>query len=217
MKVTEQCRDAKQLNQLVQVMLAAALTEIRKNRISPLLVETYRPKERQYYLFGKGRTVRQCTEAGVPQKYAGKYAKPGDAKVTWTLNSIHIQRKAVDLIPLRKGKAIWNAADKDTQAIISIMKKYGFEAGADWKGTPDSAHFQVKGVYKSVFMAGKANDYVTRVLQKALKKKNYYTGKIDGIWGTATTKAVNQFRKANGWIPNGKIGKVGLKKLLSLL
>lgn len=217
MKVTETCRDAKQLNPLVQVMLAAALADIERNRISPLLVETYRSKERQYFLFGKGRTVKQCTEAGMTLNYAETYAKPGDAKVTWTLNSIHIQKKAVDLIPLRKGKAVWNAADPETQTIISIMKKYGFEAGADWTGTPHSTHFQVKGDFYRVFKAGKTNRYVTKAIQKALKKKGHYTGTIDGIWGNATTKAVNTFRKTYGWIQNGKVGKVSLKKLLLLL
>lgn len=215
--MTEQCRDTKQLNQLVQVMLKAALDEIEKKNISPLIVETYRCKERQYLLFGKGRTAKQCIGSGVPRKYAEKYAKPGSAKVTWTLNSMHIQKKAVDIVPLRKGKAIWNTTDQDTKAIISIMKKYGFEAGADWSGTPDSAHFQVKGGFNTVFMTGKTNGYVTRVIQKALKKKGVYAGQIDGVWGAATTKAVNRFRRGNGWIPNGKIGKKGLKKLLRLL
>lgn len=214
---TDQCRDIGKLNVLVQVMLAAALKKIKAAGVTPLIVETYRSKERQYYLYGQGRTAAQCTVAGVPAAKAKKYAKPGMKQCTWTLNSIHIQKKAVDVIPLRNGKAIWNAQDKDTKKIIEIMQRYGFEAGANWKTSPDSPHFQVKGTFNKVFSQTKNTSYVTKTIQQALKKLGYYTGKVDGAWGSVTTKAVNQFRAANGWKQTGKIGKTALKKLLGAL
>lgn len=217
MAVTDQCRDTGKLNVLVQVMLAKALNEIKKAGVNPLVVETYRSKERQYYLYGQGRTAAQCMAAGVPSTKAKKYAKPGATKVTWTLNSIHIQKKAVDVIPVRNGKAIWNAQDKDTKKIIEIMTKYGFEAGANWTSSPDSPHYQVKGSFSKVFSQEKNTIYITRSIQKALKAFGFYTGKIDGVWGTGTTKAVNLFRKENGWMQTGKIGKTALKKLLNIL
>lgn len=217
MSVTEQCRDARKLNSLVQVMLAAALAEIKSQGVTPLIVETYRPRERQYYLYGQGRTAAQCTAAGVPAEKAAKYAKPSAARVTWTLNSIHIQKKAVDVIPVRNGKAIWSAGDRDTKEIIRIMTKYGFEAGANWSSSPDSPHFQVKGTFGTVFAKGKNTVHVTRTVQQALKKPGLYSGKVDGVWGDATTKAVNRFRKQQGWTQNGKLGKNGLKKLLKSL
>ncbi|MCI9419828.1 MAG: hypothetical protein HFG32_07455 [Eubacterium sp.] len=217
MAVTDQCRDAGKLNVLVQVMLAAALKEIKSAGVNPLVVETYRSKERQYYLYGQGRTATQCVAAGVPATKAKKYARPGMKQCTWTLNSIHIQKKAVDVIPLRNGKAIWNAQDKDTKKIIEIMQKYGFEAGANWTKSPDSPHYQVKGDFSKVFSRGKTTVYVTKTIQRALKRFGFYDGKIDGSWGTETTKAVNGFRKANGWLQSGKLGKTGLKKLLGIL
>ena len=217
MAVTDQCRDAGKLNVLVQVMLAAALKEIKSAGVNPLVVETYRSKERQYYLYGQGRTATQCVAAGVPATKAKKYARLGMKQCTWTLNSIHIQKKAVDVIPMRNGKAIWNAQDKDTKKIIEIMQKYGFEAGANWTKSPDSPHFQVKGDFSKVFSGGKTTIYVTRTVQRALKKFGFYYGDVDGIWGTGTTKAVNRFRKANGWLQSGKLGKTGLKKLLGIL
>lgn len=158
MAVTDQCRDIGKLNVLVQVMLAAALREIKAAGVNPLVVETYRTKERQYYLYGQGRTAAQCTVMGVPVAKAKKYAKPGATKVTWTLNSIHIQKKAVDVIPVRNGKDIWNAQDKDTKKIIEIMQKYGFEAGANWTSSPDSPHYQVKGIFSKVFSQKKKHD-----------------------------------------------------------
>ncbi len=216
MAVTDQCRDAGKLNVLVQVMLAAALKEIKSAGVNPLVVETYRSKERQYYLYGQGRTAAQCVAAGIPAAKAKKYARSGK-QCTWTLNSIHIQKKAVDVIPMRNGKAIWNAQDKDSKKIIEIMQKYGFEAGANWTKSPDSPHFQVKGDFSKVFMQGKTTTYVTRTVQRALEKFGFYYGDVDGIWGAGTTKAVNRYRKANGWLQSGKLGKTGLKKLLGIL
>lgn len=216
MAVTDQCRDAGKLNVLVQVMLAAALKEIKSAGVTPLVVETYRSKERQYYLYGQGRTAAQCVAAGIPATKAKKYAKSGK-QCTWTLSSIHIQKKAVDVVPVRKGKAIWNAQDKDSKKIIEIMQKYGFEAGANWTKSPDSPHFQVKGDFSKMFMQGKTTTYVTRTVQRALKKFGFYYGDVDGIWGAGTTKAVNRYRKANGWLQSGKLGKTGLKKLLGIL
>ena len=45
--VTSSTRDINELNPLVQVMLNVALDKIRKKKSTPLVVETYRPKERQ--------------------------------------------------------------------------------------------------------------------------------------------------------------------------
>ena len=211
--VTDQCRNTKKLNKLVQIMLAAALAEIKAKGVNPLVIETYRTRERQNYLYGQGRTRTQCLAAGVP----AAYARPGMVQITWTLNSIHCLKKAVDVVPVRKGEAIWNAADKDTQTIIAVMEKYGFEPGANWSKSPDSPHFQVKGDFGSVFCQGHTTTHVTKTIQRALTTKGFYNGAIDGKGGSATTKAVNAFRKSNKWTKNGKIGKVGLKKLLKCL
>ena len=213
MSNTDQCRDTKKLNKLVQIMLAAALAEIKAKGVNPLVIETYRTRDRQNYLYGQGRTRAQCLAAGVP----AAYARPGATQVTWTLNSIHCLKKAVDVIPVRKGKAIWNAADKDTKTIIAVMEKYGFEPGANWSKSPDSPHFQVKGDFGTVFCQGHTTTHVMKTIQRALKTKGFYNGAIDGKWGSATTKAVNAFRKSNKWTSNGKVGKVGLKKLLKCL
>lgn len=216
-ETTAQCRDTNELNTLVQVMLSLALAEIRKQGVTPLVVETYRTKERQYSLYGQGRTVALCKSAGMPAAKAKQYAKPSLTRCTWTLNSIHIERKAVDVIPMRKGKAIWNASDMDTKVIINVMQKYGFEAGANWKNSPDSPHYQVKGTFNKVFSKNKNTVYVTKSIQRALKKLGYYEHEIDGDWKKATTKAINKFRKDNGWLPTGKLGKKAFKKLMKAL
>ena len=215
--VTSTTRDINELNPLVQVMLNAALDKIKAKKINPLVVETYRPKERQYYLYGQGRSVATCVGAGMPKSYAQKYARSGN-KVTWTLNSIHIQRCAVDLIPQRNGKAIWDSNDKETKQIVSIMESVGFEAGANWSSSPDSPHFQVKGISATGKNFSKSNTtkFVTKMIQTQLKKAGFYKDyAVDGDWGKATTNAINQWRKANGWSATGTIGKKALVILLS--
>ena len=215
--VKSSTRDIKELNPLVQIMLNTALSKIKAKKITPLVVETYRPKERQCYLYGQGRSVATCIGAGMPRAYAKKYARGGN-KVTWTLNSIHIQRCAVDLIPQRNGKAIWDSKDKDTKQIISIMESVGFEAGANWSSSPDSPHYQVKGisVRGKCFTKHNNNKFVTKVIQKQLKKAGFYKDySADGEWGTATDNAIKKWKKSLGWRVNKKIGTTALKKLLS--
>lgn len=216
--VTSTTRDIYELNPLVQIMLTVALQKIRSERINPLVVETYRPKLRQYYLYGQGRSVSTCVGAGMPKKYAQKYARSGN-KVTWTLNSIHIKRCAVDVVPQRKGKAIWNSQDEQTKRIVAIMESVGFEAGANWSSSPDSPHFQVLGLGTSTktFTKSNANEYIVKMIQRQLKKAGFYNDyAIDGKWRKATTNAIKEWRKSQGWsYSSAIIGKTALKVLLS--
>jgi len=219
MGVTDTSRNINDLNPLVRTMLEVAIAKIKKKKINPLIVETYRPKERQYYLYGQGRTYATCVGAGMPKAKAKKYANPSLKQCTWTLNSIHIKKRAVDLIPQRDGKAIWNAADKQTLDIVNIMQSVGFEAGANWKNSPDSPHFQVEGInnkYKTI-RKGNTNKYITKVVQRQLQKAGFYNDySIDGTWGKATTSAVKKWKKKQGWKATGTLGCKALKKLLSV-
>jgi len=201
MNNTEQCRDIEELNPLCQILLNKALGDIKASGINPLIVETYRSQVRQNYLYSLGRTVK-------------------GTKVTWTQVSIHTKRNAVDVVPQRKidGKmtAIWNAQDKETKKIIAIMIGYGFEAGANWSSSPDSPHFQIKGVSKTAksYSLTNTNSYITKMIQKALNSKIKANLIVDGKWGANTTKAVNKFRAKQGWKEDGKVGVETLKKLL---
>ena len=202
MSNTDQCRDIKELNQLCQILLNKAIEEIKDTGINPLVVETYRSQVRQNYLYEQGRT------------------RPG-AKVTQTLSSVHTLRNAVDLIPQRRidGKmtAIWNANDKETKKIIFFMQKYGFEAGANWSSSPDSPHYQIKGVSKTAksYSITNTNSFITKMIQKLLNEKNNAGLIVDGKWGSNTTKEVNKFRAKFNWKEDGKVGVETLKKLLA--
>lgn len=52
-----------------------------------------------------------------------------------------------------------------------------------------------------------------REIQKVLKDKGYYTGGVDGIFGTKTKKAVLNFQKDNGLSADGIVGPKTLKAL----
>ncbi|MDF2510477.1 MAG: cwlK 1 [Herbinix sp.] len=215
--VTVSCRDATELNILVRIMLELALADIRKQGVNPLVTETYRPLDRQHYLYCQGRTIAECTTKGIGSVFAKAYSNPKAGKVTWTLDSIHIQRKAVDVIPQRlvKGKmtAIYNTKDPQTQIIIKTMQKYGFEPGANWTTTPDSPHFQVKGDFSAVFDSKHTTTYVTKAIQSALGIK------ADGLWGNGTIAAVNAFRSSRKYsdVTSGSLGSTALKALLGKL
>ena len=201
MSNTAQCRDIAELNPLCQILLNKALEEIKAKGIDPLVVETYRSQVRQNYLYSQGRTL------------------PGK-KVTWTQISIHTKRNAVDVVPQRKvnGKmtAIWNAKDSETKKIVSIMTKYGFEAGANWNTSPDSPHFQIKSVSITAksYSESNTNTYITKMVQRLLNEKINAKLTVDGKWGAKTTKAVNKFRSQFGWKEDGKVGVKTLEKLL---
>jgi peptidoglycan LD-endopeptidase CwlK len=215
--VTTSCRDVAELNILVRIMLELALADIRKQGVNPLVTETYRSKERQNYLYCQGRTIAECTTKGISSPFAKAYCNPSVGKKTWTLDSIHIQRKAVDVVPQRmvKGKmtAIYNTKDPQTQIIIKTMQKYGFESGANWSTTPDSPHFQVKGDFTVVFDSKHTTPYVTKAIQTALGIK------ADGLWGNGTIVAVNAFRASRKYsdVTSGSLGSTALKALLSKL
>jgi hypothetical protein len=200
-------------------MLELSLAEIRSQGVNPLVVETYRPQERQNYLYCHHRTVAQCVAAGISKPFAEKYCDLNAIKETSTLHSIHTEHKAVDVVPQRlvnkKMKAIWNVKDPQTQIIINTMVKYGFEAGVNWSTFQDSPHFQVKGDFKDLFLFGHATPYVTMAIQIALNRKTGAGLTTDGAWGDKTTDAVNKFRQANKWSTNGKLGATALKTLLS--
>jgi len=208
-----QCRDTNELNKLVKVLLNKALQEIKAKGINPLIVETYRSQERQNFLYCLGRSITEVTVRGIASSFATKYCDSKASKVTWTLNSEHKTRKAVDIVPQRsvngKMTAIWNAKDEETKQIISIMEKYGFEAGANWKTSPDSPHFQIKGNYVDIFTRNNTNSYITKMIQKALKIT------ADGSWGDKTDQAVSAFRKKQGYKSSKPmLGVAALKKLL---
>ena len=52
-----------------------------------------------------------------------------------------------------------------------------------------------------------------RTIQTKLKNWGYYTGSVDGIYGSATTEAVRYFQRTNGLTADGVAGPATLRAL----
>lgn len=109
-----------------------------------MVTEGLRSREQCCINYGKGRTAQQCTQKGVP----AKYAQPKISKVTWLNNpfaSKHTQGRAVDLVPY---PVDWNDLAK-FRLIAEAMKQAAKELnvsinwGGDWQKTKDYPHFEV--------------------------------------------------------------------------
>lgn len=109
-----------------------------------MVTEGLRSREQCCINYGKGRTAQQCTQKGVP----AKYAQPSISKVTWLNNpfaSKHAQGRAVDLVPY---PVDWNDLAK-FRLIAEAMKQAAKEVnvsinwGGDWQKTKDYPHFEV--------------------------------------------------------------------------
>ena len=57
----------------------------------------------------------------------------------------------------------------------------------------------------AVYRRGSSGNTVTEIQQK-LSQWGYYSGSIDGVYGSATEAAVKQFQKKNGLTADGKAG-----------
>ena len=113
-----------------------------------VVVQGSRTLDEQKRLYGKGRTAAQCKAKGVPIEYA----RPGEAKVTWTLNSNHIGGKAIDVAPYVNGGIQWDDSGKRglwpkiAAAFKQAAKELGVPItwGGDWTTTVDRPHFELK-------------------------------------------------------------------------
>lgn len=69
-----------------------------------------------------------------------------------------------------------------------------------------------QSVQAATYRQGSSGEQV-RVIQEKLKRWGYYDGAVDGIFGSATAKAVRWFQRANGLKEDGIVGKNTLRAL----
>ena len=133
-------------------LVAVVKRAIEISDVDFMVLEGERSKEQCMINYGKGRTASQCSDNGVP----AKYANPSAAKVTWLNNpfaSKHVSGRAVDLVPY---PVDWNDLkkfDAIAKAMLQAAKELGVPVrwGADWdgdskpreRGESDSPHFEI--------------------------------------------------------------------------
>lgn len=126
---------------------AVARRALELSCIDFVVTQGNRTRDEQMRLYGKGRTAAQCRAKGVP----ASYARPGERKVTWTLNSNHIGGRAIDVAPYVNGGINWDEDGeldlwpKIAAAFKQAAEELGvaIEWGGDWTETVDRPHFEL--------------------------------------------------------------------------
>jgi len=70
----------------------------------------------------------------------------------------------------------------------------------------------VQEAWAATYRQGSTGETV-RTIQTKLKRWGYYTGAVDGIFGSQTTAAVKYFQRTNGLTADGIVGPATLKAL----
>lgn len=89
-------------------------------------------------------------------------------------------------------------------ALMSVGVMEGF--------TSRQADFGETAVYAAVLKQGSTGE-VVRTVQTKLKRWGYYSGPVDGIFGSKTKAAVVYFQRRNGLTPDGIVGSRTLAAL----
>jgi peptidoglycan L-alanyl-D-glutamate endopeptidase CwlK len=97
--------------------------------IDLLVTSTYRDSESQDSLYAQGRTT------------PGKIVTNARAGQSW-----HNWRCALDVVPLRNGKPVWESSDPIWRKVGEIGESVGLEWAGRWSGKlKETAHFQYTG------------------------------------------------------------------------
>lgn len=72
--------------------------------------------------------------------------------------------------------------------------------------------FLIQSAYADLYKKGSSGDTV-REIQTRLSRWGYYSGSIDGIYGSMTERAVRDFQKKNGLSVDGQVGNQTLAAL----
>lgn len=113
---------------VVQDKVRKFLELCHENDIDILITSTFRDNESQNALYAQGRTA------------PGKIVTNAKAGESW-----HNHRCAIDVVPLRNGKPVWNGSDPIWQDVGRLGKEAGLEWAGDWKRFKEFPHFQYTG------------------------------------------------------------------------
>ena len=113
---------------VVQVRVRRFLELCHENDIDILITSTYRDNESQNALYAQGRTL------------PGKKVTNAKAGESW-----HNHRCAIDVVPLRNGKPVWDGKDPVWQDVGRLGKEAGLVWAGEWVKFKELAHFQYTG------------------------------------------------------------------------
>lgn len=105
------------------------------------VTEFGRTVERQYQLYGQGRSADQLRAVLVP----GKYAAPALPRVTNALpeDCAHVALMATDYIPVVNGKRTYSPGAAWWVRFGLLAKRAGLEWGGSWRRLLDRPHVQL--------------------------------------------------------------------------
>ncbi|WP_432663873.1 M15 family metallopeptidase [Wukongibacter baidiensis] len=126
-EVSKVIKDLDRLHSYVGALAGELIRKSKENGVEIIVTETFRTKERQQELYNQGRTT--------PGQIVTN-AKPGD--------SIHNYGLAFDIVPVEKGKALWDRYDL-FKKVGAIGVALGLEWGGNWRSFKDYPHFQWTG------------------------------------------------------------------------
>lgn len=127
-----ECHDPSLLAPKVRDAVEGVLREMQDRGFTAKIFETLRTPERQWYLYGKGRTAEQCLEMNVPPQYAWPTCPDGQVtKSPAAIKSWHGYGLACDIVendatPWLASQAFWNT-------LGASAKRHGLVWGGNWK------------------------------------------------------------------------------------
>lgn len=137
-------RKIEDLHPKVQEICKKHIAACKAKNIDIIVTSTLRDQEYQFDLYKLGRTILKKPD-GTPQ------GKVTDVQ----LIGGHGFGLAYDVVPVVKGKAIWDNK-KFWQIIGEEGKKLGLKWGGDWKSINDKPHFEcLDGLTYAQLRAGK--------------------------------------------------------------
>jgi hypothetical protein len=123
---------------LFRLQVESVVLNLTKRGFDPFVFETLRVAERQWWIYGCGRSVEQCIAAGVPKMYAwsgGRIVTSASSH----LKSVHGHGLAVDIISKSK---MWDAPTAFWAALGEAAEALGLTWGGRWQHPHDVPHIQ---------------------------------------------------------------------------
>lgn len=142
--------DSSELLPEVKLAFDRGIVKVKSRGINYVVTETYREYNVQvaYVLQGRAELsiVNKAREVAGLKPISEESNKN---KITQTLDSYHIKRRAFDIVPVIAGKAAYNAPKDLWLALADCFKSEGFTWGGDWGKTAaqlgwDCPHFEMR-------------------------------------------------------------------------